>query len=125
MGWFPFWLVKAVGKVNVQLSKTTNMLDTAESVTIAAGVAAATGNSSNLILDGAGGAADDLDSITGFSENDLVYIRCASALRPITMVKGAGLKMPGNFVLNNTYDIWEGLCIGSNTFIEVSRKSNA
>jgi len=103
----------------------TSTIGASEAVTIASGVAAATGNYPNLVLDTEGGAGTDtLTQITGFQENNLVYVRPTSALRVITIAEGTYFKLPMECILRNPYQLWIGLCIGSNTFIEVNRSPN-
>jgi len=101
-------------------------LDTAEDITIASGIAAATGNVSHLSIGSqtGSGTSDALDKITGFSENDIVLIKPAADDETIVIQPGGFFKMEIQFSMNSQYDRWMGICIGSNIFVELLRINN-
>ena len=100
-------------------------LDTAEDITIASGIAAATGNVTHLSIGTEGGATSDaLDKITGFSENDIVIVKPAADNQTLNLIAGAYFKMEVQFSMNSQYDRWMGICIGSDTFVELFRANN-
>jgi hypothetical protein len=105
---------------------SSGALNTPETVTIAGGVATATGNSNYLILDTEGGAAsDDLERIDGFSENDVVMVRPASSARVVTLKQGDYFKMASDFTLNSIFDCAEFLCFGGDIMMQRWRSNNA
>uniref|UniRef100_A0A6M3KXG7 Uncharacterized protein n=1 Tax=viral metagenome TaxID=1070528 RepID=A0A6M3KXG7_9ZZZZ len=97
----------------------------AESITIAVGVAAATGLSGNLVIDTAGGASSDaLDKITGFATGDVVVVRAANDARSVVVTNGSFMRIGSDFTLNNAYDNIVLLNIGSDVFIQTGRNNN-
>ena len=97
----------------------------AATLTIASGVLAKVTNSKNLLVAGQGGAADDLTSITGYSDGDLLLLRPASGSVTITVKDNADLNLSGSdFVMDDEYDSMILLNVGSNKWVELSRSAN-
>jgi hypothetical protein len=112
-------LAVAIGKQIVALSAP-------ESVTIAAGVASATGGSNYLIVDTEGGAAsDELERIDGYAENAVVMVRAANSARAVIIKRGDYFKMASDFTLNSILDCAEFYCFGGDVMIQRWRSNNA
>jgi len=100
-------------------------MDTAENITISSGVAAATGNVSHLSIGTEGGATSDaLNQVTGFSDGDIIIIKPAADNQTLNLTAGGFFKMEVQFSMNSQYDRWMGICIGSDTFVELFRANN-
>ena len=104
----------------------TSILDAEETVPISGGIAAASGNSNNLVLDTENGdASDDLDKITGYAETDVVMVRPANSSRVITIKRGDYFKMASDFALNSIWDCAEFFCFGGDIMVQRWRSNNA
>uniref|UniRef100_A0A6M3JRN0 Uncharacterized protein n=1 Tax=viral metagenome TaxID=1070528 RepID=A0A6M3JRN0_9ZZZZ len=98
-----------------------------QSVTLASGVAAASGNTSYLVLipeGGAGSGEDTLTSITGFVAGNIVMIRANSDSDTIVVEKNANLNIAIKFVMNSLYDTMLLLCVSTGVYAELSRANN-
>lgn len=104
--------------------RTMLNLGLTESVTIAAGVIAITGNFIRVDTEGAG-ASDDLNTINGGRENDIIYIQAANAARTVVAKDGAGnLALTGDITLDaasdvlglkrNSSGVWEQISFSDN-----------
>jgi hypothetical protein len=101
-------------------------LDVPETCIISGGVAHATGNSHNLIVDTEDGdSVDELDKIEGFSERDIVTVRSANSSRVVLVKRGDYFKMPADFYLNSIFDRIEFDCLGSGIMVQRWRSNNA
>jgi len=97
---------------------------TPATLTIATGVVTATG-SFHLVDTEASAATDDLDTINGGSDGDVLYLQAANIARTVVVKDGTGnLLMSGDFSLDNTNDILTLIRIGPN-WKETSRSDNA
>lgn len=93
-------------------------------LTIAAGVVTAT-QTYHTIDTEADAATDDLDTINGGSEGDIVILRTTTTARVVTVKDGTGnILIEGDFVLTNSQDTITLLHNGS-FWIENSRANNA
>lgn len=83
----------------------------ATALTITAGTITLTNNSSSYVLDTEGSAAsDDLDTINGGQDGQIIYIRSANSSRDITLTTAGNILPMGNSSnLINTTDIIIGL----------------
>jgi hypothetical protein len=98
--------------------------NTVENLTIAAGVATGTGAAGRVNIDTQGGAvSDDLDSLVGYQDGDLVVIRCTSAARVVTVKNNSNFLIGSDFILNSTRDVLLVLNIGTDQWIQISRSS--
>ena len=81
----------------------------ATALTIASGVVTLTNNSSSYVLDTEGAAAsDDLDTINGGQDGQIIYISCANASRLINLKNNTGnikIENGGTITLNSTTQI--------------------
>ena len=97
---------------------------TPATLTIATGVVTATG-SFHLVDTEASAATDDLDTINGGSDGDVLYLQAANIARTVVVKDGTGnLLLSGDFSLDNTNDILTLIRIGLN-WKETSRSDNA
>ncbi len=91
--------------------------------TIASGVITVTGG--RCVVDTQGGAAtDDLDTINGGADGDILVIYTANSARDVTAKDGTGnLALAGDFVMTNIRDRLV-LLKDSGTWVELSRSDN-
>lgn len=69
---------------------------------------------------------DDLDTINGGTEGELLILQCTSDVRNVVVKKGTSLKLQStSFTLNNTYDQLMLRCISDGVWVEISRASNS
>jgi len=90
--------------------------------TIAAGVIAASGSYMKVDTEAAA-ATDDLDSITGGVDGDILILRAANAARTVVVKDGTNLKLAGDCTLDNTEDSITLLHDGTN-WVETARSNN-
>jgi len=94
-------------------------------LTIAAGLAAKTVDTKNLLIAGAGGVADQLDRITGYNEGDMVIISPSDGAVTITVADSVGMNLSGiDFTMDDINDSMILLNQGSDTWKELSRSAN-
>ena len=111
-------------EVRLDLARLFSM-DTAEAITIAGGVAAATGNVSHLSIGTELAATSDaLNQVTGFLDGDIIIIRPAADNQTLNIAAGGYFKMEVQFSMNSQHDRWMGICIGLDTFVELFRANN-
>lgn len=96
---------------------------TAESITISGGAISPV--TSYVKVDTQGSAAtDDLTSITGGMDGQLLVLRSVSAARVVTVKDVAGIYIAGDMVLDSPYDTLTLMCISSGNWIERGRSNN-
>lgn len=94
-------------------------------LTISVGGAVTRTKSYHTIDTNADDASDDLDTISGGAEGDLIVIRPNNAGRTVVVKNGTGNIICGSdFTMDNNQDTWVGLYDGSN-WLELARKDNA
>lgn len=99
----------------------------ADNRVIASG-AISTGGLTNLTIDTQGGAAtDDLDTINGGKDGDIIILRTASSSRDVTIKHGTGnIDCGSDRVLNSNRDTWMGLYLAAaNRWLQLSFNDNA
>lgn len=98
----------------------------AGSATIAAGVLTVTYEGKYKVV-GAGAADDDLDSITGLSDGQILKLQPSSDSVTITIKHdGSNINLNGgaDFIMNSSKDRIQLECIGSNNYVENWRSNN-
>jgi hypothetical protein len=99
-------------------------LGTATELTIATGVITAT-RSYHLVDTELDAASDDLDTINGGTEGDILVLRPANAARTVVLKDGAdNLLLAGDFSLDANADVIVLLFIGG-FWVELTRSNNA
>lgn len=95
-------------------------------LTISGGAVIGDPSYKNLLIDTeAGAASDDLDSIGGYNDGNMVMIRPANDTRTVVVKNGANLILQGvDFTMDADDDAMLLLNIGSNKWIELSRADN-
>lgn len=93
-------------------------------LTISAGVVTATKSSHTIDTEG-NAASDDLDTISGGAEGDILHLEANNAARTVVLKDGTGnLRLEGDFSMDNTQDtIMLRLSVGG-VWKEVSRSNN-
>lgn len=74
---------------------------------------------------GEGGVADALTGITGGNAGELLVLLASSDSVDITVTDGGTLYLQADFVLDSDKDTITLLCTAANTWVEVTRASNA
>jgi len=69
-------------------------------------------------------ASDDLDTIEGGHEGELLLIQAENAARTVVVKDGAGMVLAGDCTLDNTEDILLLMCTATDSWIEISRSNN-
>jgi hypothetical protein len=92
---------------------------------IASGVSTIVGDVGSVSIDTEGAAAtDDLDTISGGIDRQVLVVRAANSARDVVLKDGTGnLKLASDCTLNNTEDTISLIYIGS-TWYEISRSDN-
>ena len=99
-------------------------LGTPTELTIAGGIITRTG-SYHLVDTEGDAAADDLDTILGGVEGDLLFLMPANVARVVTVKDGTGnILMPADMVLDQLCDI-EVLIYRNGSWCEITASSNA
>ena len=95
-------------------------------LTISSGAVTATKNYHTLDTEG-GAGTDDLDTINGGSDGQLLILRDDSDSRDVTAKDGTGnLALEGDFTFTNSLDTLTLLyCAGKSKWLEISRSNNA
>ncbi len=95
----------------------------ATELTISSGIITAT--QSFHSIDGSGDASDDLDTINGGAEGDLITIVAEHPDRTITVTENGNLlvDVAGNFAMDNSGDTWSAIYNGTH-WLETSRSNN-
>jgi len=95
-------------------------------LTISSGAVTATKNYHTLDTEG-GAGTDDLDTINGGSDGQLLILRDDSNNRDVTAKDGTGnLALAGDFTFTNSLDTLTLLyCAGKSEWLEISRSNNA
>ncbi len=94
-----------------------------QTVTIAAGVI--TISQSNIQVDTeASASTDNLDTINGGTEGQIIIVHSQSGSRDPTLTESGNLKLAGTFLLSDSQDMIVLMKLGSN-WIEISRSDNA
>jgi len=108
---------------NVSLLSYGNILE----LTIATGTVVRT-ISNHLIDTQSNDPTDDLDTVTGFSPGDVLFLKSANSNRDPTIKDTAGgtgeMLTAGDFTLDNDADIMQLKALGG-SWLEISRSSNA
>jgi transcriptional regulator of nitric oxide reductase len=92
-------------------------------LTIAAGIVIRT-RSNHTIDTQADAATDDLDTINGGKEGDLLFLRAANSARTVVVKDGTGnLRLAGDFTMDHADDVLELYFDGTN-WLEVSGSAN-
>lgn len=93
--------------------------------TVASGAITVTGSNARVTTEAAA-ATDDLDTINGGSDGDLLFIQSANSNRDVTLKDGTGnLRLAGDFTLgtaNTTHILLKNYL--ASVWIEVSRSNN-
>ena len=100
------------------IGATTDLTISSGSVTI---------TKSHHTLIGEGGVADNLDTIVGGSEGDVLFLRADSGSVDITITEAGNIKLntSGNFVMDNGRDIIQLMYdVGFSRWLEISRSNN-
>jgi hypothetical protein len=98
-------------------------IGTPSSLTISGGVVTAT--KSNHTIAGEGALPDNLDTINGGTDGDVLVLRAANVLEAITVKDGTGnINCAGDFTMDQTLDTITLMHNGS-TWVEISRSNNA
>lgn len=95
---------------------------------IAAGVVTITGTNGVVVVDTeAAAAADDLDTINGGVDGQIIIVRSTvSVTRVVTLKDGTGnLRLAGDMILNSVTDSITLYQHSSNTWVELARSDNA
>ena len=93
-------------------------------VTVSGGIIAVTKSYHTVDTEG-GAAADDLDTINGGEDGDLLVLRIVAAARKVTVKDGTGnLEITGDCVLGGLPNIIVLLNIDGTSWIEVTRRKN-
>lgn len=114
----------------VQLTSSAGVLPTAEAVTISAGgtITPAIKPDQTIVVSvsGAGGLADDLDSIVAPAAwvGKYLVVKMAGA-GTITVKNSAALVIGSNCTLDSVYDRLTLECVAVDTWVQVSRSTNA
>lgn len=85
------------------------------------------GDSSYVRVAGEGGVADDLVTITGGKEGDLLSVRAASSTVDIVVKHGTGniyLSGTADFTLTHAFDTLTLICASSGDWVEIGRGNN-
>ena len=94
------------------------------SQTIATGVITVTSSHCKVDTEAAA-ATDDLDTINGGTDGDILYLRTVSSSRDVTCKDGTGnLRLEGDFILDTSQDYIHLISDGS-FWYEISRSNNA
>jgi hypothetical protein len=95
-------------------------------LTISSGAVTATKNYHTLDTEG-GAGTDDLDTINGGSDGQLLILRDDADGRDVTAKDGTGnLALEGDFTFTNSLDTLTLLyCAGKSKWLEISRSNNA
>ena len=117
-------LTKRVGRLETQqhMHPIWN-LGTPTELTIAAGVITRTRSNHTVDTQGDEGT-DDLDTISGGVEGDLLLLRAADSARSIVLKDGTGnLRMPADMTLDHADDV-ELLYYDGTNWLEITGSSN-
>lgn len=109
------------------LETKANAPGTKSELTISAGVVTVSGNSIIRFhsIDTEGDAAtDDLDTVSGGNEGELLILAVENSARVVTCKDGVGLKLQADFILNNEEDKLLLICISAGVWHEIGRASN-
>jgi len=95
-------------------------------ITLAGGVAAGDVEHINLVIDTeASAASDDLVSITGYQEGDMIVVSPYHAARTVVVKDNSALNLQGSdFTMDDLRDSLVLLNLGGNTWKELSRSAN-
>lgn len=94
-----------------------------QNLTIASGQITPT--QSYIIVTGEGGVADDLTSIHGAIQGDVIFVRIIDGGATVTLKDGVGnLAMAGDFALTSSEDSIMFICKSLGVWNEVSRSNN-
>jgi len=99
----------------------------AQDVTISGGVITLSGEYPFRLLtvDTEGSAAtDDLDSISGGTDGEIVILQCADDARNVVVKDGTGFPIQADFTLNSTLDKIKFIRISDGVWHELSRRSS-
>jgi len=98
-------------------------LGTATELTIASGAITITGSYHTVDTEG-DASSDDLDTINGGSEGNILVLRAANGARTVVLKDGTGnLQLAGDFSLDSLYDTIM-LVRASTNWLELSRSNN-
>ena len=128
-------VIEGILKSINELSKRVSRLETSEhrhlllnlgvptELTIAGGIITRT-RSNHTVDTQADAATDDLDTINGGVEGDILLLRAANDARSIVIKDGTGnILMPADMTLDNTEDI-ELLYFDGTNWLEITGSSN-
>lgn len=97
---------------------------TGSELTIATGAVTAT-SSYHYIDTESDAATDDLDTINGGADGDILYIRAIDSSRTVVVKDATGnLQLNGDFSMDNIWDCMKLLNVGGSNWVEVSRSNN-
>lgn len=110
----------------VQISNGFLSLGTPTELTIATGAVTATRSYHTIDTESDGLTTDDLDTISGGADGDILVIRAANAARDVVVKDGTGnIQCAGDFTMNNTQDTMTLIYDATLTaWIELSRSDN-
>jgi|GEM_PF-6379826 len=69
-------------------------------------------------------ATDDLDTISGGHEGEILLIQAENSARTVVVQDAAGMVLAGNCTLDNTEDVLLLMCTATDAWVEVSRSNN-
>ena len=96
-------------------------------LTLSGGILTVPGPGYFLVATEGGAASDDLDKIVGLSNGQAVLLGPADGAKTVVITNGLYMKTlsAGNFSMDDAYDLYECLCVGSNVCKERGRSGNA
>jgi hypothetical protein len=90
----------------------------------AAGLVTFTGPGWYTIETNGGGAADDLESVTGLTAGNIVILQAANGAHTVTVKNAGNIHIGADFALDNEYDSITLLCISAGVVIKLSSADN-
>ena len=104
-----------------------NAVSAKSELTVSSGAITVSGNSIVRFhsVDTEGDAAsDDLDTVSGGNEGEMLVLEAENSARAVTCKDGAGLKLQADFILDNEEDKLLLICISAGVWHEMGRSSN-
>lgn len=117
-------LVTADNSGNVKLNTGAISFSDSSSLTISGGAITATKNLHAVDTEG-GASTDDLDTINGTDEGQIIVLRAVNSARTVVVKDGTGnLRLAGDFSLDHLQDSITLINFDGSNFIELSRSNN-
>jgi len=93
-------------------------------LTISSGAVTATGTYHTVDTE-SDAASDDLDSIFGATDGQIIYVQAEDSARTVVVKDGTGIKAGGDCTLDNSEDIWSGIYSGAlSAWVELTCADN-